>query len=128
MLFFFCKQKTAYEMRISDWSSDVCSSDLRIAGWDAQPLSLALDADGVHAGPINDIAGVFADPQVAARGMSFRPDGDEIDGLASPIVIDGGSMEATADRKSVGEGKSEEVRVDLGGRRSMKKKKTKRVT
>src|SRR3546814_2946263 len=28
--FFFFKQKTAYEMRISDWSSDVCSSDLRI--------------------------------------------------------------------------------------------------
>src|SRR3546814_2606479 len=26
--FLFCKQKTAYEMRISDWSSDVCSSDL----------------------------------------------------------------------------------------------------
>src|SRR3546814_16814841 len=30
--FFFCKQKTAYEMRISDWSSDVCSSDLRLFG------------------------------------------------------------------------------------------------
>src|SRR3546814_2394128 len=29
-LCFFFKQKTAYEMRISDWSSDVCSSDLRI--------------------------------------------------------------------------------------------------
>src|SRR3546814_10024659 len=28
-LFFFFKQKTAYEMRISDWSSDVCSSDLK---------------------------------------------------------------------------------------------------
>src|SRR3546814_7208654 len=28
MLFFFFKQKTAYELRISDWSSDVCSSDL----------------------------------------------------------------------------------------------------
>src|SRR3546814_6071614 len=28
MWFFFFKQKTAYEMRISDWSSDVCSSDL----------------------------------------------------------------------------------------------------
>src|SRR3546814_3590802 len=28
LLFFFFKQKTAYEMRISDWSSDVCSSDL----------------------------------------------------------------------------------------------------
>src|SRR3546814_5151423 len=29
LLFFFFKQKTAYEMRISDWSSDVCSSDLQ---------------------------------------------------------------------------------------------------
>src|SRR3546814_2904819 len=32
MFFFFFKQKTAYEMRISDWSSDVCSSDLRKIG------------------------------------------------------------------------------------------------
>src|SRR3546814_7451761 len=32
MFFFFFKQKTAYEMRISDWSSDVCSSDLLRAG------------------------------------------------------------------------------------------------
>src|SRR3546814_4648028 len=31
LCFFFCKQKTAYEMRISDWSSDVCSSDLPVA-------------------------------------------------------------------------------------------------
>src|SRR3546814_1048307 len=31
LLFFFFKQKTAYEMRISDWSSDVCSSDLSTA-------------------------------------------------------------------------------------------------
>src|SRR3546814_10667891 len=31
-VFFFFKQKTAYEMRISDWSSDVCSSDLPCAG------------------------------------------------------------------------------------------------
>src|SRR3546814_10846072 len=31
ILFFFFKHKTAYEMRISDWSSDVCSSDLRVA-------------------------------------------------------------------------------------------------
>src|SRR3546814_12892604 len=30
-MFFFFKQKTAYEMRISDWSSDVCSSDLVVA-------------------------------------------------------------------------------------------------
>src|SRR3546814_16960202 len=32
VFFFFFKQKTAYEMRISDWSSDVCSSDLLLAG------------------------------------------------------------------------------------------------
>src|SRR3546814_8669669 len=32
ILFFFFKQKTAYEMRISDWSSDVCSSDLPTLG------------------------------------------------------------------------------------------------
>src|SRR3546814_12003934 len=32
VFFFFFKQKTAYEMRISDWSSDVCSSDLFIVG------------------------------------------------------------------------------------------------
>src|SRR3546814_2529680 len=30
LFFFFFKQKTAYEMRISDWSSDVCSSDLNL--------------------------------------------------------------------------------------------------
>src|SRR3546814_3177167 len=30
VFFFFFKQKTAYEMRISDWSSDVCSSDLAV--------------------------------------------------------------------------------------------------
>src|SRR3546814_5013192 len=32
LFFFFFKQKTAYEMRISDWSSDVCSSDLAWLG------------------------------------------------------------------------------------------------
>src|SRR3546814_6548045 len=41
-LFFFFKQKTAYEMRISDWSSDVCSSDLqaiRDSGLEADEVS-----------------------------------------------------------------------------------------
>src|SRR3546814_6549580 len=40
MCFFFFKQKTAYDVRISDWSSDVCSSDLALA----------------HAGPVGEIA------------------------------------------------------------------------
>src|SRR3546814_7231490 len=41
--FFFFKHKTAYEMRISDWSSDVCSSDLKRAedgGLDLRPAML----------------------------------------------------------------------------------------
>src|SRR3546814_3549024 len=40
VIFFFFKQKTAYEMRISDWSSDVCSSDLASARFlgDYQPM------------------------------------------------------------------------------------------
>src|SRR3546814_1041694 len=48
LCFFFFKQKTAYEMRISDWSSDVCSSDLqgiKLARW----LVDAIDARGDRA-------------------------------------------------------------------------------
>src|SRR3546814_10393741 len=43
--FFFFKQKTAYEMRISDWSSDVCSSDL-LAAAVAAGLTLGVAAFG----------------------------------------------------------------------------------
>src|SRR3546814_3015162 len=54
MFFFFFKQKTAYEMRISDWSSDVCSSDLAhkrarfehelgLTGYDAAQLTMNRD-------------------------------------------------------------------------------------
>src|SRR3546814_6527415 len=53
LFFFFFKQKTAYEMRISDWSSDVCSSDLAPAvfqfGADRPANAVGADADG--AGP-----------------------------------------------------------------------------
>src|SRR3546814_3322409 len=48
---FFFKQKTAYEMRISDWSSDVCSSDLlindvrQVVAGAAQAVRIALGAD-----------------------------------------------------------------------------------
>src|SRR3546814_2520938 len=47
-VFFFFKQKTAYEMRISDWSSDVCSSDLlnspaeQIAALDSHAVDAAI--------------------------------------------------------------------------------------
>src|SRR3546814_8718236 len=46
MFFFFFKQKTAYEMRISDWSSDVCSSDL-LAAVDEQ-INTAVAVDDGH--------------------------------------------------------------------------------
>src|SRR3546814_18218663 len=52
-ILFFCKQKTAYEMRISDCSSDVCSSDLAAVaggGGDAdRDLDVALAGAGIHA-------------------------------------------------------------------------------
>src|SRR3546814_1477673 len=55
-VFFFFKQKTAYEMRISDWSSDVCSSDLvaleespmRANDEDLAKLSNAVSCAGSH--------------------------------------------------------------------------------
>src|SRR3546814_8209756 len=42
LLFFFFKQKTAYEMRISDWSSDVCSSDLRGANLSIPSVTISV--------------------------------------------------------------------------------------
>src|SRR3546814_20076202 len=48
-MFFFFKQKTAYEMRISDWSSDVCSSDLpRIRAGAGSVLESAIRHDLGH--------------------------------------------------------------------------------
>src|SRR3546814_9300608 len=43
-VFFFFKQKTAYEMRISDWSSDVCSSDLRPRSFYREPDNVTIAA------------------------------------------------------------------------------------
>src|SRR3546814_2387275 len=59
-VFFVCKQKTAYEMRISDWSSDVCSSDL-VCDWclDDQPVPLKATSGNISSIPysveINDV-------------------------------------------------------------------------
>lgn len=50
-------------------------------------LLTALASSGVPAGPINDVAQVFADPQVVARGLRIETDG--VPGVASPIVMDG---------------------------------------
>src|SRR3546814_6499001 len=49
--FFFFKQKTAYEMRISDWSSDVCSSDLASFGVRCLGRALRFVAVAIHVQP-----------------------------------------------------------------------------
>src|SRR3546814_4691997 len=62
ILCFFFKQKTAYEMRISDWSSDVCSSDLADRGLPFQPAA-----------------------HVQARGLEL--DGGDV-AQAQPVLVD----------------------------------------
>src|SRR3546814_10517691 len=53
---FFFKQKTAYEMRISDWSSDVCSSDLNIHGSRTFPTSgITQDNEALVEKDYNDV-------------------------------------------------------------------------
>src|SRR3546814_1506392 len=64
LFFFFFKQKTAYEMRISDWSSDVCSSDLRFDNRLADIVAVAgMTGRMALRGP--DAAGVAAQSRVA---------------------------------------------------------------
>src|SRR3546814_3949692 len=52
-VFFFFKQKTAYEMRISDWSSDVCSSDLSGRVWRDDHINKIRFFSTFHIGPNN---------------------------------------------------------------------------
>src|SRR3546814_7244070 len=49
---FFVTQYTAYELRISDWSSDVCSSDLLAAGGDCQERRVGGDAVEAEGAPV----------------------------------------------------------------------------
>jgi crotonobetainyl-CoA:carnitine CoA-transferase CaiB-like acyl-CoA transferase len=64
-------------------------------------LLAAFAAAGIPAGPINDVAQVFADPQVAARGLRIERDG--VPGIASPIVIDGERQVAETRSPRLGE-------------------------
>lgn len=67
-------------------------------GWAKADLLAACEAQGVPAGPINDLAEVFADPQVIARGMEIAPEG--IKGVRSPMVFSDAelALERTAPR------------------------------
>src|SRR3546814_8562844 len=77
-IFFFFKQKTAYEVRISDWSSDVCSSDLYIAsaegGVEIEKVA-AENPDAIHVVEVNYVQGLqpFQCRQLGfAMGLSAR--------------------------------------------------------
>src|SRR3546814_6579648 len=70
---FFFKQQTAYEMRIGDWSSDVCSSDL--SGWSAVAIDLVAQCPGFRRGGLGVV--------VAAGRIQDRARG--ADQQASPV-------------------------------------------
>src|SRR3546814_18921995 len=87
-------------MRISDWSSDVCSSDLSL-----QPQQRS------------------ADEQTELYNVDRVSKSEGLDGLpADYSKLPPQVPELGPDRKSVVSGKSVSVRVDLGGRRNIKKK------
>src|SRR3546814_2037718 len=67
--FFFYKQKTAYKMRISDWSSDVCSSDLGTAG--SGGAAAAIAPCGVGRG--NRAAGRVVLPRAGVSSTRCQP-------------------------------------------------------
>src|SRR3546814_17663666 len=92
-------------MRISDWSSDVCSSDL--VGIVGQPAEIAQHA--------------FRPALQQQLGLARIDFADEV--AATPEILHAFALQLLlVDRKSVVEGKSVSVRVDLGGRRIIKKK------
>src|SRR3546814_9778834 len=68
VVIFFFKQKTAYEMRISDWSSDVCSSDLVAE----QPGEAGMRVDGDVADLLGPVGGP-AQPGDAQPAGAGRP-------------------------------------------------------
>src|SRR3546814_17363581 len=109
VVFFFFKQKTAYEMRISDWSSDVCSSDLFDLHVDAAQLRrLQLDLDAVE---------TLADRLLDVYGDLV---GDEARRQVGPYGFRGSRQRGAALRRP-GEGRSggtEEGLADTPGRLS----------
>src|SRR3546814_13468781 len=133
-MFFFFKQKTAYEMRISDWSSDVCSSDLPALGGQAcvdHPFARPTVGEGVR-----QVVEPGSDLLVAVVGRRWAALGSLISELRGFVAASGFVLGELGlrrlrpiqarppDRKRVVSGKSVSVRVDLGGRRIIKKKKT----
>src|SRR3546814_15365247 len=106
-------------MRISDWSSDVCSSDLKIighgslgdqyAGVIAAQLIFALKARPFRRGQLRQFRANAPDP--------FRPDDQWGQVRLREVAVVVLALLSPLDRQSVVSGKSLSVRVDLGGLR-----------
>src|SRR3546814_1118748 len=82
-----CKQMTAYEMRISDWSSDVCSSDLvqtQVGGDDRGKLQLHRFEAAVDFARHADM--IALDVHGAGKG-ALRPAGERGEHLAGLVVV-----------------------------------------
>src|SRR3546814_18259044 len=97
---FFFKQKTAYEMRISDWSSDVCSSDLRIdvARADYYPnisLSALVGFQSLGLGNLFDAGSKYGNGGAAISLPVF--DGGRIEGRPRGARADSDAAVATSD-------------------------------
>src|SRR3546814_11660036 len=107
-------------MRISDWSSDVCSSDLRYDAIGGKAVVGPADRDADH-----DRL-VVGDPRFRAHDRRMH-DPLTVDHAAEAARPGGVDDRRREDRKSAVEGKSVSVRVDLGGRRILKKKTTKKI-
>src|SRR3546814_17100070 len=79
---FFFKQKTAYEMRISDWSSDVCSSDLPVSGFTIDEIEPRLFSfnNPYGACPACDGLGItlFFDPELVVPDPALPPNGGAV--------------------------------------------------
>jgi crotonobetainyl-CoA:carnitine CoA-transferase CaiB-like acyl-CoA transferase len=78
--------------------------------WTKADLLAACEAEGVPAGPINDISEVFADPQIVARGMKHETDG--VPTVRSPFSFSGADLALTRPSPKLGEHDGE-VRATL---------------
>lgn len=73
-----------------------------MAGWSKADLLAACEAQGVPAGPINDMAEVMADPQVQARGLRIEAEG--VPGVRSPFRFSGAELALGKGAPKLGEG------------------------
>src|SRR3546814_944443 len=114
----FVKQKTAYEMRISDWRSDVCSSDLT----STSVVSLLLK-DEVHNDSFEEPAKEQHNGRLRMTVRSSTENGKENVQLTVKIFSgDAQHLNVRTEERRVG--KACQERVGCGGRRSIKKKQT----